>query len=162
MVFSVQCSSPTNIIEPMLCFWQNIPEVINISSNKVLLMVFLSSPLNWCRTIIFQYWQNILEIAVQCKHGQPLLPLKRVFCRGLELVLFFRTRFESVHPGKCVGKQVSPLGKIGRGPVPCSRCKPACRFRNFSVLPVTREDTWAPKTGAKTKPCFPSCVQELG
>ena len=67
---------------------------------------------------------------------------KRVLCRGLELAVFFRSRFESLHPGKCVGKQVSPPGcKVGRGPVPCSRCKPAWRFRNSSVLPVTREDT---------------------
>ena len=68
---------------------------------------------------------------------------------------FLPTRFESLHPGKCVGKQVSPLGNVGRGPVGCSRCKPARRFRNCSLLPVTRRDTWGPKTGAKTYPCHP-------
>ena len=81
---------------------------------------------------------------------------KRVLCRGLELAVFFRSRFESLHPGKCVGKQVSPplAVRLAVALFPVHVVSPPGAFVTPQFCQSQGRTRECPKTGAKTKPSY--------
>ena len=76
-----------------------------------------------------------------CSGNQVILEGKMVFQVSRALSISYQnakiSHFQQnrKNSAKSSDRKPSPLGTAGPGPVPCSRCPPARRFRNTSLLP---------------------------